>query len=182
MSPPYFRRALKVRQHSPSGKTTKSGITSHLHSFIPLLPRLWNKLPHSVQSHSSLQAFKTVCCYGCGVWCVKNNPASRRVKFVLEDGVRNDLCDSSQQSFTDSGLGDPEAQQLATRSTSSGMSAALKGPGSQLTAPLLSDSRYERTTPDGCTGESEHPESGEIRFNTLSVSVMHTRNPQMFHV
>uniref|UniRef100_UPI00358EC0F9 uncharacterized protein n=1 Tax=Myxine glutinosa TaxID=7769 RepID=UPI00358EC0F9 len=89
-------------------------------------------------------------------------PASRRVKFVLEDGVRNDLCDSSQQSFADSGLGDPEAQQLATHSTSSGISATFKGPGSQLTAPLLSDSRYERTTPDGCTGESEHPESAPI--------------------
>ena len=36
-----------------------SRITAHLHSFIPLFSSLWNKLPHSVQSHSSLQAFKT---------------------------------------------------------------------------------------------------------------------------
>ena len=40
-------------------KLPKSRITAHLHSFIPLFPHLWNKLPHSVQSHSSLQAFKT---------------------------------------------------------------------------------------------------------------------------
>ena len=40
-------------------KLPKSRITAHLHSFIPLFSRLWNKLPHSVQSHFSLQAFKT---------------------------------------------------------------------------------------------------------------------------
>ena len=40
-------------------KLPKSRMTAHLHSFIPLFPRLCNKLPHSVQSHSSLQAFKT---------------------------------------------------------------------------------------------------------------------------
>ena len=40
-------------------KLPKSRITAHLHSFIPPFPRLWNKLPHSIQSHSSLQAFKT---------------------------------------------------------------------------------------------------------------------------
>ena len=40
-------------------KLPKSRITAHLHSFIPLFSRLWNKLPHSIQSHSSLQAFKT---------------------------------------------------------------------------------------------------------------------------
>jgi len=40
-------------------KLPKSRITAHLHSFIPLLPHLWNKLPHSLQSHSSLKVFKT---------------------------------------------------------------------------------------------------------------------------
>ena len=40
-------------------KVPKSRITAHLHSFIPLFSRLWNKLPHSIQFHSSLQAFKT---------------------------------------------------------------------------------------------------------------------------
>ena len=40
-------------------KLPQSRIAAHLHSFIPLFPRLWNKLPHSIQSHSSLQAFKT---------------------------------------------------------------------------------------------------------------------------
>ena len=40
-------------------KLPKSRITAHLHSFIPLFSHLWNKLPHSLQSHSSLQAFKT---------------------------------------------------------------------------------------------------------------------------
>ena len=41
-------------------KLPKSRITAHLHSFIPLFPHLWYKLPHSIQSHSSLQTFKTV--------------------------------------------------------------------------------------------------------------------------
>ena len=40
-------------------KLPKSRITAHLHSFIPLFSRLWNKLCHSIHSHSSLQAFKT---------------------------------------------------------------------------------------------------------------------------
>ena len=41
-------------------KLPKSPITAHLHSFIPhFFSHLWNKLPHSIQSHSSLQAFKT---------------------------------------------------------------------------------------------------------------------------
>uniref|UniRef100_A0A8C4QN49 Integrin beta n=1 Tax=Eptatretus burgeri TaxID=7764 RepID=A0A8C4QN49_EPTBU len=40
-------------------KLPKSRITAHLHSFIPLFSRLWNKLPQSIQSHSSLQPFKT---------------------------------------------------------------------------------------------------------------------------
>ena len=61
LSPPYFHTAIKVRQQSPSVKTTN--ITNHcspsLFLFIPLFPHLWNKLPHSVQSHCSLQAFKT---------------------------------------------------------------------------------------------------------------------------
>ena len=39
-------------------KLPKSRITAHLHSFIPLFPHLSNKLPHSFQSHSSLQVFK----------------------------------------------------------------------------------------------------------------------------
>ena len=63
MSPLYFRRALKVRQQPPSGKTTK--IMNHcspslFHSyFIPLFSCVCNKLPHSLQSLSSLQLLKT---------------------------------------------------------------------------------------------------------------------------
>uniref|UniRef100_A0A8C4R2B4 Reverse transcriptase domain-containing protein n=1 Tax=Eptatretus burgeri TaxID=7764 RepID=A0A8C4R2B4_EPTBU len=37
----------------------RSRTTAHLHRFIPLFSCLWNKLPHSLQSHSSLQVFKT---------------------------------------------------------------------------------------------------------------------------
>ena len=68
-SPPSALSAICLHQistgHSRSAnnpllvKPPKSRITAHLHSFIPLFPRLWNKLPHSIQSHSSLQAFKT---------------------------------------------------------------------------------------------------------------------------
>ena len=32
-------------------KLPKLQITAHLHSFIPLFSRLWNKLPHTIQSH-----------------------------------------------------------------------------------------------------------------------------------
>ena len=52
-------RMLKVCEQPPSVKLPKSRITAHLHAFIPLFSRLWNKLPHSIQSHSSLHAFKT---------------------------------------------------------------------------------------------------------------------------
>ena len=37
----------------------KSRIMAHLHSLVPYLAHLWNKLPHSLQSQSSLQIFKT---------------------------------------------------------------------------------------------------------------------------
>ena len=40
-------------------KLPKSRITVYLHSFIPLFSHLWNQLSHSLQSHSSLQVFKT---------------------------------------------------------------------------------------------------------------------------
>ena len=60
LSPPHFRRALKVRQQPPSVKTTK--ITNHCSPSLfhfSFFAHLWNKLPHSIHSHSSLQAFKT---------------------------------------------------------------------------------------------------------------------------
>ena len=59
MSPPYFRRVLKVRQQPPSGKTTK--ITNHCSPslFHSSFSSHWNKLPHSIQSHSSIQTLKT---------------------------------------------------------------------------------------------------------------------------
>jgi len=41
-------------------KLPKSRMTAHLHPFISLFSHLWDKLPHSVQSHSSIQAFNTV--------------------------------------------------------------------------------------------------------------------------
>ena len=40
-------------------KLPTSRITTHLHSFVPLFCCLWSKLSHSLQSHSSLQVFKT---------------------------------------------------------------------------------------------------------------------------
>ena len=40
-------------------KLPKSKLTTHLHSFVPLFSCLWNQLPQSVQSHSSLQGLKT---------------------------------------------------------------------------------------------------------------------------
>ena len=40
-------------------KPPKSRITAHLHSFVTPFPHLWNQLPHSLQSNSALQVFKT---------------------------------------------------------------------------------------------------------------------------
>ena len=48
---PIFPQGAQGPPANPSGKTTK--ITAHLHPFIPVFPRLWNKLSHSLQSHSS---------------------------------------------------------------------------------------------------------------------------------
>ena len=40
-------------------KLPKSRTTAHLNSFVPIFFCLWNQLPDSLQSHSSLQVFKT---------------------------------------------------------------------------------------------------------------------------
>ena len=40
-------------------KLPKSTITAHLSSFVPPFSHLWNKSPHSLQSHPSFQVFKT---------------------------------------------------------------------------------------------------------------------------
>ena len=56
---PHMISPFCFQLNPPLVKLPKSRITAHLHSFIPLFPRLWNKPPHSVKSHSSLQAFKT---------------------------------------------------------------------------------------------------------------------------
>ena len=50
---------LRSANNSLLVKLPKSRIVAHLHSFIPLFSHFWNKLPHSLQSHSSLQVFKT---------------------------------------------------------------------------------------------------------------------------
>ena len=40
-------------------KLPKSRITAHFHSFVPISSCLWNQFPDTLQSHSSLQVFKT---------------------------------------------------------------------------------------------------------------------------
>ena len=59
MSPHIYTGRSRSANNPLQVKLPKSRITAHLHSFIPLFSRLWNKLPHSILSHSSLQAFKT---------------------------------------------------------------------------------------------------------------------------
>ncbi|XP_077445613.1 protocadherin-1-like [Stigmatopora argus] len=70
----------------------------------------------------------------------------RRVTFSTANPVQ-DLQDNSQHSYYDSGL--EESETPSSKSSS--------GPR---TGPLtLSEEHYERTTPDGSIGESEHPEN-----------------------
>jgi len=59
LSPPGFCRAHRVHHQPPSCETTEIQVTAHLQSFVPLFSCLKNQLPCPVQSHSSLQVFKT---------------------------------------------------------------------------------------------------------------------------
>ena len=82
--PPYFHRVLKGHQQHPSGKTTK--IKNHcspspFHSSF--FSRLWNELPHSLQSHSSLQIFKTAVHHH-----FLSSPTNRKLD-VFKDVIKN---------------------------------------------------------------------------------------------
>ncbi|KAL7846413.1 hypothetical protein SRHO_G00213930 [Serrasalmus rhombeus] len=72
----------------------------------------------------------------------------RRVTFSTTNPVQ-DLQDSSQQSYYDSGL--EESETPSSKSSS----------GPRIGPLALPEDHYERTTPDGSIGEMEHPENGE---------------------
>ena len=71
----------------------------------------------------------------------------RRVTFSTSNPVQ-DLQDSSQQSYYDSGL--EESETPSSKSSS----------GPRIGPLALPEDHYERTTPDGSIGEMEHPENG----------------------
>ena len=56
-------------------KLPNSRMTAHLHSFVLLFNHLWNQLPHSLQSHSSLQVFKTAVNHN-----LRSSPIQKRKK------------------------------------------------------------------------------------------------------
>uniref|UniRef100_A0A4W4GFQ2 Cadherin domain-containing protein n=1 Tax=Electrophorus electricus TaxID=8005 RepID=A0A4W4GFQ2_ELEEL len=80
----------------------------------------------------------------------------RRVTFSTANPVQ-DLQDTSQQSYYDSGL--EESETPSSKSSS----------GPRIGPLALPEDHYERTMPDGSIGEMEHPENGENRFPGQSV-------------
>ncbi|KAK3534886.1 hypothetical protein QTP70_000908, partial [Hemibagrus guttatus] len=74
----------------------------------------------------------------------------RRVTFSTANQAQ-DLQDSSQHSYYDSGL--DESETPSSKSSS----------GPRIGPLALPEDHYERTTPDGSIGEIEHPENAELR-------------------
>ncbi|KAJ4929721.1 hypothetical protein JOQ06_018743 [Pogonophryne albipinna] len=80
----------------------------------------------------------------------------RRVTFSTTNPVQ-DLQDASQHSYYDSGL--EESETPSSKSSS----------GPRIGPLTLPEDHYERTTPDGSIGETEHPENGTLTIpSTLS--------------
>lgn len=73
----------------------------------------------------------------------------RRVTFSTTNPVQ-DLQDASQHSYYDSGL--EESETPSSKSSS----------GPRIGPLTLPEDHYERTTPDGSIGETEHPENGTM--------------------
>lgn len=73
----------------------------------------------------------------------------RRVTFSTANPVQ-DLQDASQHSYYDSGL--EESETPSSKSSS----------GPRIGPLTLPEDHYERTTPDGSIGETEHPENGTV--------------------
>ncbi|KAL7848417.1 hypothetical protein AOLI_G00231350 [Acnodon oligacanthus] len=81
----------------------------------------------------------------------------RRVTFSTTNPVQ-DLQDSSQQSYYDSGL--EESETPSSKSSS----------GPRIGPLALPEDHYERTTPDGSIGEMEHPENAPSPFPSISAA------------
>uniref|UniRef100_A0A8C6TIH5 Protocadherin 1 n=1 Tax=Neogobius melanostomus TaxID=47308 RepID=A0A8C6TIH5_9GOBI len=77
----------------------------------------------------------------------------RRVTFSTTNNQAQDMQDSSQHSYYDSGL--EESETPSSKSSS----------GPRLGPLALPEDHYERTTPDGSIGEMEHPENGKTRWS-----------------
>lgn len=76
----------------------------------------------------------------------------RRVTFSTTNPVQ-DLQDASQHSYYDSGL--EESETPSSKSSS----------GPRIGPLTLPEDHYERTTPDGSIGETEHPENGTVSLS-----------------
>ncbi|MEQ2290955.1 hypothetical protein AMECASPLE_008430, partial [Ameca splendens] len=74
----------------------------------------------------------------------------RRVTFSTTNPVQ-DLQDASQHSYYDSGL--EESETPSSKSSS----------GPRIGPLTLPEDHYERTTPDGSIGETEHPENAPMK-------------------
>ncbi|CAB1451804.1 unnamed protein product [Pleuronectes platessa] len=82
----------------------------------------------------------------------------RRVTFSTANPVQ-DLQDASQHSYYDSGL--EESETPSSKSSS----------GPRIGPLTLPEDHYERTTPDGSIGETEHPENDNAVFTQSSASL-----------
>ncbi|KAF7655470.1 hypothetical protein LDENG_00055050 [Lucifuga dentata] len=80
----------------------------------------------------------------------------RRVTFSTANQAQ-DLQDTSQHSYYDSGL--EESETPSSKSSS----------GPRIGPLALPEDHYERTTPDGSIGEMEHPENGKTRWSFPSL-------------
>lgn len=80
---------------------------------------------------------------------LRSQHTHRRVTFSTANPVQ-DLQDASQHSYYDSGL--EESETPSSKSSS----------GPRIGPLTLPEDHYERTTPDGSIGETEHPENGRV--------------------
>ncbi|KAK1882310.1 Transketolase chloroplastic, partial [Dissostichus eleginoides] len=85
---------------------------------------------------------------------MKVSHTHRRVTFSTTNPVQ-DLQDASQHSYYDSGL--EESETPSSKSSS----------GPRIGPLTLPEDHYERTTPDGSIGETEHPENGTLDMSHL---------------
>lgn len=112
----------------------------------------WSRWAPTERCHATgkLTEMKTLhCIKGPHLLSLRFQHPHRRVTFSTTNPVQ-DLQDASQHSYYDSGL--EESETPSSKSSS----------GPRIGPLTLPEDHYERTTPDGSIGETEHPENGTV--------------------